>query len=61
MILSNPNRLTLTDNLFHTTGSNPSNSAVIQIAGDYAGGADTNDFMDISGNRFEGVADAVAA
>ncbi len=58
MILNNPQKLTLTDNQITTTGSNPSDSAVIQIVGFYAGGADTSNFMDVEGNTFTGIADA---
>lgn len=55
IILSNPKRLTLTDNHFTTTGFNPTNSAMIQVVGNYAGGADTTNYMDVSGNTFTGV------
>lgn len=57
MILHNPQSLILTDNHFTTTGSNPSNSAVIQIVGSYSGGADTTNLMHITGNTFTGIAD----
>ena len=58
MILNNPQMLTLTDNAITTTGSNPSDSAVIQVVGYYAGGADTSNDMEIEGNTFTGMADS---
>ena len=58
MILNNPQMLTLTDNAITTTGSNPSDSAVFQIVGFYAGGADTSNDVDVEGNTFTGIADA---
>ena len=57
IILSDPQSVTLTDNSVTTTGSNPSNSA-IQIVGSYAGGADTSNNMSVTGNTFNGIADA---
>ena len=57
MILSNPQRLTLTNNKFTTTGSNLNGSAVIQVEGNYAGTGTAN-FMDVTGNTFLGVPDA---
>ncbi|MEI9947306.1 MAG: carbohydrate-binding protein [Chitinophagaceae bacterium] len=55
MIWSVGNQLTLTNNYFETTGSNPSNSAVMQVAGGYAGSG-TTDMMIVTGNYFKGIA-----
>ena len=49
---------TLTDNHFTTTGFNPSNSAVIQMAGTYAGVGSAN-AVNITGNTFTGIGDFV--
>src|SRR6185369_7841021 len=57
MIFSNPQRIQLKDNKFTTTGFNPTNSAVMQVVGNYAGGADTTNYMDVTGNTFVGIGD----
>jgi parallel beta-helix repeat protein len=55
MIFSNPNQITLANNKFTTTGENPSNSAVMQVAGNYSGTGSTINNMTVTGNTFIGI------
>ena len=55
MIFSNTEEDPTDRQQFTTTGYNPANAAVLQVAGNYAGGADTTNFMDVTGNTFIGV------
>ena len=55
MIFGYGENLTLTGNQFITTGFNPSNSAVVQMAGTYAGGSARPRSGSVTGNTFTGI------
>ena len=57
MIFGYGENLTLTNNHFTTTGFNPSNSAVVQMAGTYDGSAESSNTVTVTGNTFTGIAD----